>query len=86
MALSKEEDTGFTSVLPFGPWSRYPIWSGHGGELIRAWLGWSSHGLVFSVLFGACLGWNVTFLRKGLSDGLSWVSPDELSGLPCKSV
>lgn len=59
---------------------------GHGGELVRVWLGWSSYGLVFSMLFGACLGWNVAFLRKGFFDGLSWVGPDELSGLPCKSV
>lgn len=86
MALSKEEDTGFTSVLPFGPWPRYPIWLRHGGEFVRAWLGWPSYGLVFSMLFDACLGWNVAFLRKGLFDGLSWVSPDELSGLPHKSV
>ena len=86
MALSKEEDTGFTSVLPFGPWSRYPIWSRLGGELVRAWLGWSSHGLVFSMLFGAFLDWNVAFLRKGLFDELSWVGPDELSGLTGKSV
>ncbi len=86
MALSIEEDTSLVSMLPFGPWSRYSIWSWHGGELVGAWLWWFSHGLVSSVLFGACLGWNVAFLRKGLFDGLLWVGPDELSGLPCKSV
>ena len=36
--------------------------------------------------FGAVLGWNVASVRKGLSDGLLWVDPDELSGLTCKSV
>ena len=86
MALSIGVDAVWVSMLPYGPWSRYPIWLGHGGELVRAWLGWSSHGLVFSMLFGACWGWNVAFVRKGLSDGLSWVSPDELSGLTGKSV
>ena len=53
MALSIEVATVLVSMLPFGPWSRYSIWSGHGGELVRAWLGWSSYGLVFSMLFGA---------------------------------
>ena len=53
MALSIEEDTGLVSMLPFGPWSRYPIRLGHGGGLVRAWLGWFSCGLVFSMLFGA---------------------------------
>ena len=43
-------------------------------------------GLVFLVIFGACLGWNVAFVCKGLFDGLSWVEPDELSGLTGKSV
>lgn len=86
MALSREVDTGFTSVLPFGPWSRYPNWSEHGGELVRAWPGWSSHGLVLSMLFGAFPCRNVTFVRKGLSDGLSWIGPDELSDLACTSA
>lgn len=63
-----------------------PDWSGHGGELVRAWLGWLSRCLVSSMLFGACWSWNVTCLRKGLSDGLPYVSPDELSGLTGKSV
>lgn len=81
MALSIEEDTGFASMPPFGPWFRYPTWSGHGGGLACAWLGWFSYGLVFSMLFGACLGWNVAFVREGLFTGLSWVGPDELSGL-----
>ena len=72
MALSIEVDSVLVSMLPFGPWSRYPIWLGHGGELVRAWLGWFSYGLVFSMLFRCFLGWNVTFLRKGLFDGLSW--------------
>nr|DAG02709.1 MAG TPA: Mitochondrial ribosomal protein L37 [Myoviridae sp. ctCpP1] len=62
MALSKEEDTGFASVLPFGPWSRYPTWLWHGGELVRAWLGWSSHGLVFSMLFRCLFGLERRFL------------------------
>lgn len=60
--------------------------NGQGEESVRAWLGWSPHGLVSSMLFGAVLGWNVTFVRKCLSDGLSWVGPDELSGLACKSA
>lgn len=50
---------------------------GLGGSL-AAW--WSR------CFFGAVWGWNVTFVRKGLSDGLSWVSPDELSCLTGKSV
>lgn len=28
MVLGKEEDTGFTSALPFGPWSRLPTGQG----------------------------------------------------------
>nr|UVN01761.1 MAG: hypothetical protein [Bacteriophage sp.] len=86
MALGIEVDAVLVSMLPFGPWVRFPTWMEHGGELVRVWLGWSSHGLLFSMLFGAVLGWNVTFVREGLSDGLSWVDPDELSGLTCKSV
>nr|DAP05085.1 MAG TPA: hypothetical protein [Caudoviricetes sp.] len=86
MALGKEEDTGFTSVLPFGPWSRYPTCRG-AWRRVGPCLAWVvSHGLVFSMLFGACLGWNVAFLREGLFDGLSWVGPNELSGLARKSV
>lgn len=54
MALSIEEDTVWGSMLPFGPWSRYPIWSGHGGELVRAWLVWSSRCLASSMLFRCC--------------------------------
>ena len=73
-------DTALRALVPI------PDWMEHRGELVRAWLGWSSYGLVFSMLFGAVLGWNVSLLRKGLSDGLSWVSPDELSGLTGKSV
>ena len=86
MALSIEEESVLVSMLPFGPWYRSPTGIGQGGELVRAWLGWFSHGLVFSMLFGAVLCWNVAFVRKGLSDGLSWVGPDELSGLTGKSV
>lgn len=86
MALSIEVGDVLVSMLPYGPWSRFPTDKGHGGELVRAWLGRFSHGLVFSMLFGAVLDWNVVFVRKGLSDGLSWVDPDELSGLAWKSV
>lgn len=86
MALSIGEDTGLVSMLPFGPWSRYLNRLGHGGELVGVWFGWFSYGLVFSMLFGAFLCRNVAFLRKGLSDRLSLVSPDELSGLTGKSV
>lgn len=39
-----------------------------------------------SMLFAAFPCWNVIFVRKGLFGGLSLVSSDELSGLPCKSV
>ena len=81
MALSIEVDAVLVSMLPFGPWSRFSTGKGHGGELVHAWLGCSSHGLVFSMLFGAVLDWNVTFVRKDLSTGLSWVSPDKLSCL-----
>ena len=56
-------------------------WLGHGGELVRVWFGWSSYGLVFSMLFRCFSYRNVTFLRKGVSDGLLWVDTDELSGL-----
>lgn len=86
MALSIEVDAALVSMLPFGPWSRFPVWIWQGEELVCVWLGWSSHGLVFSMLFDAVLGWNVTFVRKGLFNGLSWVGPDELSGLTGKSV
>lgn len=86
MALGIEEESVLVSMLPLRALVSIPDLNGHGGELARAWLGWSSHGLVFSMLFGACLGWYVTFVRKGFSDGLSWVGPDEFSGLACKSV
>ena len=86
MAPSIEVDAVLVSMLPFGPWSRFSTGKGHGGELVRAWLGWFSYGLAFSMLFVAVLGWNVASVRKGLSDGLSWVSPDELSCLTGKSV
>lgn len=81
MALSIEEDTVLVSMLPLRALVPMLGLNGQGEELVRAWLGCSSYGLPFSVLFGACLGWNVTFVRKGVSDELSWVSPDELSGL-----
>ncbi|UVX34656.1 MAG: hypothetical protein [Namikivirus tsukuho] len=80
MALGIEVDAVLAPMPPFGPWSRLSTGKGQGGELARAWLGCSSHGLVSSMLFGAVLGWNVTFVRKCLSDGLSWVDPDELIG------
>lgn len=88
MALGKEEDMVLVSLLPFGPWSRFHDWEGHGEELARAWLGWVSHCLrgFPRCFFGAFPCWNVAFVRKGLSDGLSWVGPDELSGLTGKSV
>lgn len=86
MALSREDGYG----LGFGVALRalVPVldWMEHGGESVRAWLGWSSRFLAFSMLFGAFLCWNVAFVREGLSDGLSCVGPDELSGLPCESV
>ena len=86
MALSKEEDTGFTSMLPFGPWFRHSIGLGHGGELVGAWLGWSSYGSVLSMLFGAFLCWKVTFARKGLSNGLSLVGLTSYRVCHVKSV
>ena len=86
MALSIEVDAVWGSMLPFGPWPRFSACGEHVGELVGACLGWPSHGLSFSMLFGACSGWNVIFLRKGLFDGLSRVSLDELSGLTGKSV
>ena len=86
MALGIEVDAVLVSMLPFGPWSRFSPGKGHGGELVRVWLGWPAYGLVFSMLFGACLGRSIVLVRKGLSDGLSWGSPDELSGLTGKSV
>lgn len=66
--------------------ARFSTGLGHGEELVRVWLGWFSRCLVFSRLFGAVWGCNVAFLRKCLSGGLSWVGPDELSGLTGKSV
>lgn len=86
MALGIEVDGVLVSMLPFGPWSRFPTGKGHGGGLARSWLWCSSHGLVASLPFRCFLGWSVAFVCKGLSDGLSWVDPDELSGLVRKSV
>lgn len=52
--------------------------------LCLAWVVLSRLGVLDA--FRCFLCWNVAFVRKGLSDGLSWVGPDELSGLACKSV
>ena len=87
MAQGIEEDTVLVSMLPFGPWSRFRDRERHGEELVIAWLGWSSHCLhgFPRCFFGAFSCWNVALVREGVSDGLSWVGPDELSGLTGKS-
>ena len=90
MALGIEADSVLVSMLPFGPWFRYP--TGRGMERSGSVLGlggrlaaWCFHGFP-RCFFGAFLCWNVTFVRECLSDGLSYVGPDELSGLTRKSV
>lgn len=90
MARGKERDVVLVSMLPFGPWTWLRDWKEHGEWLVLSWLGWSLavwclHGFP-RCFFGAFSFWNVVFAREGLSDGLSWVGPDELSGLTWKSV
>ena len=86
MALGIEADDVLVSMLPYGPWSRFSTWMG----MEESWSVLGLGGLLAAwcppCFFGAFSCRNVTFVRKGLSDGLSWVSPDELSGLACKSV
>lgn len=89
MALSKERDDVLVSMLPFGPWSRFRDGEEQGGR-VGPLLNWVVSGHLVpprlsSMLFGAFSCRNVAFVREGLSDGLSWAGPGELSGLPCKS-
>lgn len=65
-------------ILDLG-WGIEESWSmlGFGGSFTA----WCSR-----CFLGAFSCWKVTFLRKSLFDGLSWVGPDELSGLTGKSV
>lgn len=70
MALSKEEDMGLVSMPPFGPWSRFHIGWSMERSLVRAWLGWSSHGLVFSMLFSVLFytGTSLSCVKAFLTD------------------